>query len=189
MALKLQKKTLEKLYDIDYYARINFTSFMNLIDLLGGIEVVNDKAFSSQGYDFPAGKVPLDSKKALSFAREHKSLEVGDNDRGRNQQKVITAIINKLTSFKSVTNFSTILSGLSDSIQTNAPTATIMDIANKQIASGGRFTVTSQDVTGIGSTGELSSYAMPNSQLYMYLLDDNSVAKAKIAIQQVMEGE
>ena len=49
--------------------------------------------------------------------------------------------------------------------------------------------VTSQDVTGTGSTGQLPSYAMPGSQLYMYSLDEESVKKAKENIEQVMEGQ
>ncbi|MEQ9763827.1 LCP family protein [Streptococcus sp. ZJ151] len=186
--VETSEKTLENLYgiNIDYYARINFTSFMNLIDLLGGIEVINDQAFSSNGYDFPVGKVSLDSRKALVFARERYQLEGGDNDRGKNQQKVITAIVNKLSSFKTISNFSGIVNGLSDSIQTNMPTETMMRFANDQIASGGRFSVTSQEVTGTGSTGELTSYAMPNANLYMYSLDNASVEKAKAEIQKIM---
>ncbi|MGQ9411922.1 LCP family glycopolymer transferase CpsA [Streptococcus pluranimalium] len=187
--VETSEKTLENLYDIeiDYYARINFTSFMNLIDLLGGIEVINDQAFTSNGFDFPVGRISLDSKKALVFARERKQLEDGDNDRGKNQQKVIAAIIDKMTTFKSITSFSSIVNGLSNSVQTNMPVETIMNLANKQIANGGHIMVSSQDVTGKGSTGELPSYAMPNSQLYMYSLDDTSVSAAKTAIQEVME--
>src|SRR5574344_2126924 len=41
---------------------------------------------------------------------------------------------------------------------------------------GKKFPVTSQEVTGAGSTGELTSYAMPSSSLYMIKLDDASVA-------------
>ena len=37
--------TLENLYDIkmDYYVRLNFTSFLKLVDLVGGIDVENDQ--------------------------------------------------------------------------------------------------------------------------------------------------
>ena len=39
--------TLENLYGIDlnYYVRLNFTSFLKLIDLLGGVDVYNDQDF------------------------------------------------------------------------------------------------------------------------------------------------
>lgn len=64
-----------------------------------------------------------------------------------------------------------------------------MKLVNGQLDSGKKFTVTSQEVTGIGSTGELTSYAMPSSSLYMIKLDDASVAKASQAIKDVMEGK
>lgn len=184
-------KTLENLYgiDINYYARINFTSFLKLIDLLGGVEVYNDQAFSAKGFDFPVGNITLNSEKALRFVRERYSLTNGDADRGRNQQKVITAIINKLASVDSVANFSNIVSGLQNSIQTNMSLETIMQLANNQLSTGNPFTVTSQDVTGTGSTGQLVSYAMPNASLYMMSLDQASVDKAKQTIQDVMEGK
>lgn len=183
-------KTLENLYDIkiDYYARINFTSFLQLIDLLGGIEVNNDQAFSAGGFDFPEGPISLNSEQALRFVRERYSLEAGDADRGRNQQKVIAAIINKLASIDSLANFSTIINELQQSIQTNMSLETMMRLANNQLSSGSPFTITSQAVTGTGSTGELTSYAMPSASLYMLSLNQESVDVAKQAIQNTMEG-
>ena len=183
-------KTLENLYDvdIDYYARINFTSFMQLIDVLGGVEVQNDQAFTSGGYSYPAGTVSLNSEQALRFVRERYSLQGGDVERGRNQQKVISAIINKLASVNSITNFTTIINSLQNSVQTNMPFDTMIQLANKQLSSGGSFVVTSQDVTGTGSTGQLPSYAMPSAALYMMSLDQTSVDTAKQAIKNTMEG-
>ncbi|TCD46256.1 LytR family transcriptional regulator [Streptococcus sp. X16XC17] len=182
-------KTLENLYgiDIQYYARINFTSFLNLIDLLGGVDIMNDQAFVAGGNDFPVGTVHLNSEKALVFVRERKSLESGDNDRGRNQIKVISAIINKLASVDSIANISSVVTGLQNSVQTNMDLETIMAIANKQLSSGSKFNVTSQDVTGTGSTGELPSYAMPNAALYMYSLDPASVEAAKQRMSAIVE--
>lgn len=191
--VETSEKTLENLYgiNIDYYARLNFDSFLKLIDALGGITVYNSQAFTSLhgNYEFPVGNVTLDSDKALGFVRERYSLEHGDYDRGNNQMKVIQAILNKMTSLKSVSNYSTIISNVQDSIQTDMKLDTVMKLVNSQLDSGEKFTVTSQEVTGTGSTGELTSYAMPSSSLYMIQLDDASVAKASQAIKDVMEGK
>ncbi|MCO4469621.1 capsular polysaccharide biosynthesis transcriptional regulator, LytR family [Streptococcus infantarius subsp. infantarius] len=191
--VETSEKTLENLYGItiDYYARLNFDSFLKLIDALGGVTVYNSQAFTSLhgNYEFPVGNVTLDSDKALGFVRERYSLEHGDYDRGNNQMKVIQAILNKLTSLKSVSNYSTIISNVQDSIQTDMKLDTMMKLVNTQLDSGEKFTVTSQEVTGAGSTGELTSYAMPSSSLYMIKLDDASVAKASQAIKDVMEGK
>ena len=91
-------KTLENLYDIpiNYYARLNFTSFVKLINALGGVTVYNDQAFTSLhgNYNFGVGNINLTSgEEALGFVRERYSLEHGDYDRGNNQLKVIQAII------------------------------------------------------------------------------------------------
>ena len=191
--VETSEKTLENLYGItiDYYARLNFDSFLKLIDALGGITVYNSQAFTSLhgNYDFPVGNVTLDSDKALGFVRERYSLEHGDYDRGNNQMKVIQAILNKMTSLKSVSNYSTIISNVQDSIQTDMKLDTVMKLVNSQLDSGEKFIVTSQEVTGTGSTGELTSYAMPTASLYMIKLDDASVAKASQAIKDVMEGK
>ncbi|WP_421038375.1 LCP family protein [Streptococcus hyointestinalis] len=185
------RKTLENLYGItiDYYVRLNFTSFLKLIDAIGGITVYNDQAFTSytnKNYSFEVGNVTLDSAGALAFVRERYSLENGDNDRGKNQEKVISAIVNKLVSLNSLTKLSTIVSNLQDSIQTNMPLSDIMEIANSQLSSNDKFTVTSQAVTGTGSTGELTSYAMPSASLYMMQLNQDSIDKAKAAINATL---
>lgn len=185
------RKTLENLYGItiDYYVRLNFTSFLKLIDAIGGITVYNDQAFTSytnKNYSFEVGNVTLDSAGALAFVRERYSLENGDNDRGKNQEKVISAIVNKLVSLNSLTKLSTIVSNLQDSIQTNMPLSDIMEIANSQLSSNDKFTVTSQGVTGTGSTGELTSYAMPSASLYMMQLNQDSIDKAKVAINATL---
>lgn len=191
--VETSEQTLENLYgiDIDYYARINFTSFLTLIDLLGGVEVYNDQAFTAlmNNKDFPVGNILLNSEDALAFVRERYSLQGGDNDRGKNQQKVISAIINKLTSINSLSNFTSIVDGLQTSIQTNMPLEAIMSLANTQMSSGSQFEVTSQAVTGTGSTGQLTSYAMPTASLYMMQLDQSSVSTASHAIKDIMEGK
>ena len=189
--VETSEQTLENLYgiNIDYYARINFTSFLKLIDQLGGVTVHNDQAFTSLHgkFDFPVGDIQMNSEQALGFVRERYSLDGGDNDRGKNQEKVISAIVNKLASLHSVSNFNSIVNNLQDSVQTNMSLDTINSLANTQLDSGSKFTVTSQAVTGTGSTGQLTSYAMPNSSLYMMKLDDSSVASASQAIKNMME--
>lgn len=184
--------TLENLYGIDlnYYARLNFTSFLKLIDLLGGVDVYNDQDFTSRHgkFHFPVGNVHLDSEQALGFVRERYSLADGDRDRGRNQQKVIVAILQKLTSTEALKNYDGIIKGLQDSIQTNMPLETMMNLVNAQLESGGTYKINSQDLKGTGRM-DLPSYAMPDSNLYMMEISDSSLESVKAAINDVMEGK
>ena len=184
--------TLENLYDIDlnYYARLNFTSFLKLIDLLGGVDVYNDQEFTAHtnGKFYPVGNVHLDSEQALGFVRERYSLADGDRDRGRNQQKVIVAILQKLTSTEALKNYDSIIKGLQDSLQTNMPLETMMNLVNAQLESGGTYKINSQDLKGTGRM-DLPSYAMPESSLYMMEISDSSLESVKAAINDVMEGK
>ena len=184
--------TLENLYGIDlnYYARLNFTSFLKLIDLLGGVDVHNDQDFTSLHgkFHFPVGNVHLDSEQALGFVRERYSLADGDRDRGRNQQKVIVAILQKLTSTEALKNYDSIIKGLQDSVQTNMPLETMMNLVNAQLESGGTYKINSQDLKGTGRM-DLPSYAMPDSNLYMMEISDSSLESVKAAINDVMEGK
>ena len=183
--------TLENLYDIElnYYARLNFTSFLKLIDLLDGVDVYNDQEFTSLhgNYYFSVGNVHLNSEQALGFVRERYSLTNGDGDRGRNQQKVISAIIQKLTSAEALKNFDSIMQGLQDSVQTNMPPETMVSLVNAQLASGGKYSVITRDLKGTGRM-DLPSYAMPDSNLYMLEVDPNSLETLKTEIKDIMEG-
>ena len=184
--------TLENLYGIDlnYYARLNFTSFLKLIDLLGGVDVYNDQEFTAHtnGKFYSVGNVHLDSEQALGFVRERYSLADGDRDRGRNQQKVIVAILQKLTSTEALKNYDGIIKGLQDSIQTNMPLETMMKLVNAQLESGGTYKINSQDLKGTGRM-DLPSYAMPESNLYMMEISDSSLESVKVAINDVIEGK
>ena len=185
--------TLENLYgiDINYYVRLNFTSFLKLIDLLGGIDVYNDQEFNAHtndGKHYPVGNLHLNSKDALGFVRERYALADGDRDRGRNQQKVITAIIQKLTSAEVLANYSAVIQGLQESVQTNMPVEVMTDLVNRQLEKGGKYDVQSQDLKGTGRM-DLPSYAMPGSQLYMMEVSQDSLASVKAAMTSVLKGE
>ena len=159
---------------------------------MGGVTVYNDQAFTSytnKDYSFEVGNVTLSSEAALAFVRERYSLENGDYDRGLNQLKVVRAIINKLSSLKSIGNFSTIFSNLESSVQTNMSLKSMMSIVNEQLSSSSKFKITSQEITGTGSIGELPSYAMPTASLYMIQLEDSNIASASQAIKDIMEGK
>ncbi|MFI3072322.1 LCP family glycopolymer transferase CpsA [Streptococcus suis] len=181
--------TLENLYGINIsnYIRLNFTSFLQLIDLVGGIDVENTQEFTSGEHTFPVGTVHLNAEQALIFVRERYSLANGDNDRGKNQEKVIAALIKKLSSPENLRNYQAILNSLEGSIQTDLSIETIIGLVNTQLEAGTQFTVESQALVGNGRT-DLPSYAMPDSQLYMLEINQESLEQTKAAIQSVLDG-
>jgi len=182
--------TLENFLDIDitYYARVNFDSLVNLVDVIGGVEIENDQAFKSSlsGRYYEQGKVELDGKAALDFVRERYTLQGGDNQRGRNQEKVLEAMIRKTLTPSVLLNFDGVMNTLNKSMVTNMSTNKIMDIVNMQIFSNKSFDIDSQEIEGEG-TMDLPSYAMPDDQLYMFVPFEESVTEVKNAINDALK--
>ena len=172
-------KTLENLLDIniDYYAKVNFTTLTQLIDLLNGVDVENPVAFEANGGKyFPQGTIHMDGEMALAYSRERYHLAEGDFDRGKNQVRVMTGIIRKLLSTETLLNFNSIAEVALNSVNTNMPYDKMIEMANGQIDQPKNWKIKSQAVTGQDATG-LPSYLMPGSNLYMMKADDESIDK------------
>ena len=177
-------KTLENFLDtkLDYYAKVNFNTLIEVVDVLGGVDVDNVQTFSAGGYNFPKGKVHLDGKKALVFSRERHHLVDGDHDRGRNQERVLKAIIEKASRPESLLKTSPILSIAEKSAQTNMSKDFMVQMINKEIDASKGYNIESQDLKGTGKMG-LPSYAMPGYRLYMMVADDSSLKEVKDKIE------
>lgn len=185
--------TLENLYGtkIDYYARINFTTFMKMVDLVGGVEVDNDYAFQSTVVPdlyFKAGKQTLNSYQALAYVRERYALEDGDVGRAANQTEVIQAILKKLLSPKLLSDSGQLIAQLGQSSQTDMGLETLMAIINDYIDGSDKpYTMTSQALKVNGVVG-LPSYAMPGADLWMGRVDESSLEIVTENIESVMQG-
>ena len=73
------------------------------------------------------------------------------------------------------------------SVETNMSEKSLRTLINHQIESPAAWTTESITLDGKGQTGGLPSYAMPGSQLYMYVLDDASVNAAKQRIDSQLK--
>lgn len=173
-------ETLENFLDteIDYYVKVNFNTLIDMVNVLNGIEVDNPQAFTAQGVNFPAGKIQLDGKKALIFSRERYTLKDGDRDRGRNQERVLKAMIEKATRPENLLRVNDILAILEKGAQTNVSKDFVIKMVNKELVAPSRYEIDSQDLKGIGEMG-LPSYAMPGFNLYMMVPDEQSLNKVK----------
>lgn len=179
--------TLEELYDIDidYYARVNFTSLIKMVDALGGITVNSEYAFNSGGYSFNKGINHLDGKQALAFSRERKAFAAGDNQRGKNQMEVIKGMINKALSPSIITNYNSIMNNLAGSIDTNMSTSEITSLIKMQIDDMSPWEIETNNVIGTGAME--TTYTYKSRPLYVMIPDYDSVEAAKAKIRQVME--
>ena len=173
---------------INYYFKVNFSSLVNIIDALGGVEVYSEYDFQSyNGYNFSKGYNSVDGKAGLSFVRERKTFAEGDNQRGKNQQAMIEAIFRKCTSPSIITKYNSLLNSLKDSMITNMPMKSITKLAKMQLKDNASWILTSNSLTGTGSYDY--TYTYPYQDLYVTVPDEKSISEAKEMISKVTSGE
>lgn len=180
-------KTAEDLLDTDinYYVRVNFTTVIKLVDKLGGIDVYSDYNFSRDGYNFKKGYNHINGDAALVFSRERYSFASGDNQRVKNQQHVIEAIMKKvLNSTTLLTKYTDILDSLKGSFQTNIEQDDISKLVKDQINNMSSWTIKSNSLTGTGASS--STYSMGSTKLYVMVPNSTSVTSAKEKIDEVL---
>lgn len=127
MGIKSTEETIEKALGIkiNYNVRINFSSVVNLVDALDGIDLDIKKGeevdifYVNSQPGLSVGKHHVDGETALAFARERHAYLDGDNQRVRNQQKVFKAIFNRIVSPKMITNYGKFMDALAVAFDTN----------------------------------------------------------------------
>ena len=127
MGVKSTEETIEKALGIkiNYNVRINFSSVVNLVDALDGIDLDIKKGeevdifYVNSQPGLSVGKHHVDGETALAFARERHAYLDGDNQRVRNQQKVFKAIFKRIVSSKMITNYGKFMDALAVAFDTN----------------------------------------------------------------------
>lgn len=183
-------KTMENFLgiDINYYARVNFTSLTTMVDALGGIELDSDSSFTAQGYTFRKGIQHVNGKQALAFARERYAFGGGDNTRVKHQQDVLMAMLKKMMSPAIITNYNSVLNSITGCFETNMGSSDITDLIQMQINDMASWTFIQKQLDGNGVMQTGGAY-MPNNKLYYMIPSEVSVSDNKAAIKAVLNGE
>lgn len=171
--------TVENLLNVpvDYYYRLNFDAFIQIVDALGGIEVKvpyalheldeNDK----RTVNLKPGKQVLDGSEALALARtRHQDSDI---QRGERQQMILKAIIKKASSVSSFTKYDNILAAIGNNMKTNMTFGEMKSLA--AYVKNGMPKVKSLSLKGNDdmSTG-----------VYYYKLDENGLAETRQVLQK-----
>lgn len=183
---------LSDLYDqpVHYYAQINFTGLETLVDAIGGITVWSDVSFYAAeggGVNVAYGTNYFNGRQALAFARERHNLASGDNARGKNQMKVIAAIVNKLTAGTLIKNYSSILDSLKGMFVTSLSSDEISDLIKMQLDDMASWEILSYAVTG--TNGSDTNYSMPGLYSYVMYPDEDMVSLASDLIGRILDGQ
>lgn len=104
---------------VKYYAAINMAGLQKLVDLVGGVDVNVKFAFSYGGSTFKVGKMHLDGKAALNYARMRYDDPENDYGRQKRQREVIFSIVKSVISLNTVTKLQGILDAISTNVKTN----------------------------------------------------------------------
>lgn len=176
--------------DINYYARVNFTSLVKMVDALGGITVYSPVAFTTLhgGYQIHEGNNEMDGDKALGFVRERYGLANGDNDRVKNQQRVLTGMLQKAMSPAILTNYTSVLNSIEGSFETNMSSSEITDLIKMQLSDMASWDIYQIQLTGTGQMMTGGAY-MPNNRLYYMIPNQESVNECSALIKKMANGE
>lgn len=180
--------SIENLFntEINYYARVNFTSLVSIVDALGGVNVDNPVGFSDGFYTYNAGNIYLNGEQALAYSRDRYHQEGGDRGRGKNQMRVITGIINKAISPSIITNYNGVMNAISGSFQTNMSSSEITKFIQKQLDTMSGWSIVQNAVDGTGGTDWTPANGF---NAYVMYPDQTTVSHAKDLINQVLSGQ
>lgn len=172
--------------ELNYYARVNFSSLENIVNALGGITVDNPHAFSAGGFSYEVGSIHLNGPEALMYSRERYSFADGDRERGRDQMRVITGIINKATSPAIITNYAGIMDAIGDSFQTNMSNSEMTSLIKMQINDMSGWDIEQISVSGTGNGSAWS----PANGFNSWVMEPNieTVKNAVSLIKKVENG-
>lgn len=183
-------EALENLYNtqIDYYGQINFTGFETFIDAVGGVTIYSDQSFKARNTYIQKGENYLTGSQALDLARERYHVSGGDNGRGKNQMKVIKAVIEKMSNSTTlISNYSNILNSLEGMFTTNFQSKEISELVKMQLGDMATWNIQSFAVIGVG--GSEKTYSAPGANAYVMWPNEDVVKYAGELIQKVLNGE
>ena len=135
-------ETIENDYkiEIDGYALVDFDSFRDVIDVLGGVQIEVPKYvanFLTNNIDgtFPSGNVVLNGDQALRFVRVRATDKDGDVSRVARQRQVVNALIEKAKS-ASLSEINEVFDVILANVRTNIPKKDILSYATKAVTEG-----------------------------------------------------
>ncbi len=178
--------------EINYYLRVNFSTVIEIVDAIGGIDVDSDMAFithgrQNEGYSFVEGENHLSGEEALAFSRERYSFTDGDFQRNKNQQKVLKAMLKKILSSETLlTKYTQLLDAVKDEMQTNMTTSEMQSLVKMQINDMSGWNIVNYSITG--NTGSQPCYTAGGAAASVVMPYTNSITKATTKINNVMNG-
>lgn len=191
--IETSMETLGELYetDINYFVRLNFTSLIDIVEILGGVDVYSEYEFttgpeSGCEVDVHKGLNHFNGVEALAFSRERHNLEDGDNQRGRNQQAVITGLLKKVISPTILLRAGSLMEQVSKDVEMNVTQDQLNALIRNQLKTNAKWYIQSIDLTGTG--GKDYCYSASDQLLYVSYIDEERLDEIVRLTDIVEEG-
>ncbi|WP_163539776.1 LCP family protein [Gracilibacillus sp. YIM 98692] len=173
-------ETVENFLDVpvDYYVRVNFNAFIDVVNTLDGITVDVPYEFYEQdsqdrkgAIHLTAGEQTLNGEEALALARTRKM----DNDieRGKRQQQIMKAIVKRALSLDSVLKYDDIMEAVGNNMKTNMEFSEMRSLMSY----------------GMQGDLDMESYTLEGhdsyiNNTYYYQLNEDSVASVQDTLKE-----
>lgn len=177
-------ETVENLFDIpvDYFVKLNFKAFIEIVDALGGVEIDVPFTFTEMDSQDRAGAITLregtqllNGEEALAYSRMRKKDPRGDIGRGERQLDVIKAIINKGSSISSITSYGDVLESIEKHISMNLSFGNIISLHS--------YATSINDIETLSLEGKDTR----KNRVYYYELKEDSVRSISETFKEHLE--
>lgn len=175
-------ETVENLFEIpvDYYVKMNFNAFIDVVNALGGIvadvpyDILEKDENDNNAIQLTEGRHLLTGEEALALVRTRKADS--DIERGKRQQEVLKAIIQKGTSVTSLSKYTDVIEALGDNLKTDM-TFNEMKSLFSYLSDG------TPDIENLNLAGKDDM----STGVYYYKLDEQNLEEVKAELQDHLD--
>lgn len=190
--LDMSKMTMQDLLDINinYSVKVGFDTVVDIVDALDGIDIESDQAFTATDLKgkkctYNEGMNHLNGQCTLVYSRQRKRYVGGDRHRGRNQQQVITAIINKLKDPKYLVKYNDILKAAEGTFETDLTYEEITSLVKYQMSELTDWQI--ESISADGTDIMTQTYSIPGMTLSVMVPDEEILTDVKNKIKEYMK--
>lgn len=173
---------------LQHYVIVNFTTFRNIVNALGGVHVQNPYAFASSltdKYTYPEGNLLLTGDEALFYVRERFNLVAGDFDRNAHQVIMLRSILKEILQPQKILLLDKVFQALQGNFLTNVDPTAIQNLLQYELDYLPDWNIINYHIRGGTGSSPCSSHGGEIlSVVYPYEEDIRFIRRQLFALQQ-----
>ena len=181
-------KTVENLLEVpvDFYVKMNFNAFVDIIDSLGGINfdvpyaIDESNSAENKRIRLQPGLQKLNGEQALAVARTRK--QDSDIMRGKRQMEIIQAVINKVGSAGSISKYDDVIEAVGKNMTTDLSFNQMTAFIN-YVAAGSSLNIETISLDGHDLYLENDN----GNSIYYYQLDEDNLESIQTTLKSHLD--